>query len=230
MKATLALDYYAQGQAPLSRKDEHLIDALPYVDGIPSDLNVNQLIEEELKHSDKKPSDYLREMPPMPSTFERHAILKAELERVKRKEQMQPLESTRYLLLEPESLLKHDPSEWKKSLENAQSQLEHQSTRIGNLELMMKLGDKNWRAQCQMSEAAVASFEAELARIKRLIQKINVDRKLQQTAAGSELRKAEQEYYELLVKNNEIEMASDRLEAQLNKLRQHSDIAQQNEA
>jgi pre-mRNA-splicing factor SPF27 len=220
--AALAIDFYAQGQEPLSRKDEHLIDSLPYIDAVPSDLDVNAMIEEEMKNSDMKPSDYLKRLPPVPVPFEGHAMLKAELERVKRKEPMKPLDSARYLLLDPESLMKHDPSEWKKSLNNAQAQLEHQSTRISNLELMMKLGAQNWRAQCQMSEAAVASLEAELSRVKTLIQKINVDRKLQQAAAGSELRKAEQEYYELLVKNNEIEMASDRLESQLHQLRQHT--------
>ena len=47
-----------------------------------------------------------------------------------------------------------------------------------------------------------------------------MDRKLNQTAAGSELRKAEQEYYELLVKNAEIEAASDGLEDQINRLRE----------
>ena len=59
-----------------------------------------------------------------------------------------------------------------------------------------------------------------MSRVKQRIQSINMDRKLNQTAAGSELRKAEQEYYELLVKNAEIEAASDGLEDQINRLRE----------
>ncbi len=80
----LALDYKAYGQSGGWRKGEDLVDALPYIDSLTPELKqqVDALIEEELKRSTKKPSDYLREMPSLPPTvFEGHPILAAEYER-----------------------------------------------------------------------------------------------------------------------------------------------------
>ena len=80
----LALEGTAHGQAAGWRKGEDLIDALPYIDALDPALKktVDELIEEEMKKSTKKPADYLREMPAMPSgSLESHPMLMAELER-----------------------------------------------------------------------------------------------------------------------------------------------------
>lgn len=66
------------------RKGEDVVDALPYVDSLPPEAKriVDRLIEEEVRRSTKKPSDYLREMPPMPpTTLDAHPLLAAEYER-----------------------------------------------------------------------------------------------------------------------------------------------------
>ena len=55
---------------------------------------------------------------------------------------MQPLDTTRYRLDAPQGPKRHDFSAWKAAVDNAHSQLEHQYTRILNLELMLKYGDK----------------------------------------------------------------------------------------
>lgn len=84
MSAPLALDYKAHGQSSGWRKGEDLIDALPYIDPLPADVKrqVDALIDAELKKSTKQPSDYLREMPQVPSAlFEGHPLLAAEYER-----------------------------------------------------------------------------------------------------------------------------------------------------
>jgi pre-mRNA-splicing factor SPF27 len=84
MAKVLAIETAAYGQSSGWRKGEDLIDALPYIDTLPPELKqqVDALIEEELKKSTKKPADYLREMPPMPTTaFEGHPMLANEFER-----------------------------------------------------------------------------------------------------------------------------------------------------
>ena len=80
----LALDFKPHGQAAGWRKGEDIIDALPYIDPLAPEAKkvVDALIEEELKRSTKKPSDYLREMPALPAAmFEGHPLLAAEYER-----------------------------------------------------------------------------------------------------------------------------------------------------
>jgi pre-mRNA-splicing factor SPF27 len=218
MAKVLAIETAAYGQSSGWRKGEDLIDALPYIDTLPPELKqqVDALIEEELKKSTKKPADYLREMPPMPTTaFEGHPMLANEFERVKSKAPMAPLDMTRYRLEAPVASKRHDFGAWKASVDNAHSQLEHQYLRITNLELMLKYGDKNWRAQGQLVDSLVKQYETELAETKKQITAVNLERKLQQTAAGNELRKAETEYQELVLKNIEIEMACDRLEKEI---------------
>lgn len=219
--AALRLDYAGHGQASGWRRGEDLIDALPYIDPLTPEVKkqVDRLIEEELSRGNRKPSDFLKEMPPVPpSTFDGHPLLATEYERVKSKTEMPPLDSTRYMLNPPGQTRRNDVGEWKRSLDNASAQLEHQYLRILNLELMLKYGDKVWRAQTQLDESLVHQYEAELAETKRKITQLNTERKLQQTAAGLELRKIEEEYYALVQKNFEIETASSRLDDEITSL------------
>jgi ribosomal protein L18E len=43
---------------------------------------------------------------------------------------------------------------------------------------------QNWRAQTQLVDSLAKQFEAELAETKKQIASVNLERKLQQTAAG----------------------------------------------
>jgi hypothetical protein len=55
---------------------------------------------------------------------------------------MAPLDTGRYRLDPPSQARRNDVSAWSASLDNAHAQLEHQATRIQNLELLLKFGDK----------------------------------------------------------------------------------------
>ncbi|GLC36044.1 hypothetical protein PLESTB_000531900 [Pleodorina starrii] len=217
-KRPLALDYTAHGAAKGWRANEHLIDALPYVDHVPPELrpHVDALIEEEKRKSTKLPSDYLRELPPVRAPqFDEHPVLKTEYERVRSKQPMQALDTVRYRLDPPPQNKRGDVNAWRQALENAHSQLEHQHLRILNQELLLKHGDKSWRAQVQLDEASVKSLEQQLAAIKKETDQLNRERKLQQHAAGSELSKLERQYMAQVRKNWDIERACDRLEEQV---------------
>jgi pre-mRNA-splicing factor SPF27 len=95
---------------------------------------------------------------------------------------MRPLDSERYRLDPPAQ--RNDLAAWRKALDNAHSQLEHQHLRVLNQELMLKHGDKVWRVQVAADEAAAKGLEAQLAGVKRDIDAINQQRKLSQHAAG----------------------------------------------
>eukprot|EP00798_Chlamydomonas_sp_ICE-L_P014476 gene14476-20500_t len=197
-KAPLALDYAGHGKALGWRKGEHLIDALPYIDPLAPEVKkqVDQLIEDELRRGGKKPSDFLKDLPAMPTqAFEGHPLLATEYERVKAKKEMPALDATRYMLNPPPQTLRNDIGEWKKALDNAGSQLEHQHLRILNLELMLKYGDKVWRAQTQLDESLVIDVIL-ICLLPHL--------------TGSELGKIEENYYSLVQKNFEIENACSR--------------------
>uniref|UniRef100_A0A7R9VI47 Pre-mRNA-splicing factor SPF27 n=1 Tax=Chlamydomonas euryale TaxID=1486919 RepID=A0A7R9VI47_9CHLO len=211
------------------RKDEHLVDALPYVDGLTPQAKriVDELIDAEVRRSTKRPADYLREMPPLPaSRLEGHAMLEAEYERVKTKQPMAQLDTTRYRLDAPQGTKRHDFGAWRAAADNAHAQLEHQYLRIANLELLLRHGDKTWRAQGQLVDSLVSQFKSQLAELQAAVAAVNSERKLQQTAAGGELRRAEMTYYEMVHKNLQIEVACNKLEAEVAALREaHPDAA-----
>jgi len=52
--------------------DAEIIDALPYIDDDYADprvkLEVDRLVEDEMRRSSKKPTDFLKDFPPLPSS------------------------------------------------------------------------------------------------------------------------------------------------------------------
>lgn len=65
---------------PAWSSGSELIDALPYIDDDYGDskvkAEVDRLVEEEMRRSTKKPSDFLKDLPPLPKfNFEVHVYL-----------------------------------------------------------------------------------------------------------------------------------------------------------
>ncbi|KAL6756456.1 Pre-mRNA-splicing factor SPF27 [Haematococcus lacustris] len=218
MAKPLALMQAAYGQAQGWRRGEDLIDALPYIDGLTPEFKqqVDALIDDEMKRSIKRPSDYLRELPPVPApSFAGSSVLCNEYERVKSGQPMAAIDTSRFRLDPPAASKRNDLAAWKAALDNAHSQLEHQYTRILNLELVLKYGDKTWRAQNQLNEVTLKQVEVEAAALAKAKNDLNQARKLAQTLAGQELSRAHTEYYSLVRKNFEIERACQVLEEQV---------------
>lgn len=125
-----------------------------------------------------------RDVQPPPFTPTPPPLASALLRRVRAKLPMQALDNTRYRLDPPPQTKRGDLGAWKAALDNANSQLEHQYLRILNQELLLKHGDKVWRAQGQLDDALVKGLEAQLAATKKETDALNRERKLQQMAAG----------------------------------------------
>jgi pre-mRNA-splicing factor SPF27 len=137
---------------------------------------------------------------------------------VRARQPMPPLDVTRFRLDPPPAAQRSDPNAWRKAADNACAQLEHQLNRIANLELLLKFGPNAWRAQAQLSGAAAKQLEARVTDLHKRVDALNRERKVQQMAAGAELRKLEDEWASAVRKNLEISLACERLEAEVRML------------
>ncbi|EIE27254.1 breast carcinoma amplified sequence 2 [Coccomyxa subellipsoidea C-169] len=222
MVQPLALDVAPHGEATGWRKDEHLIDALAYIDPLSQEekTKVDALIMEELKNSVKRPQDYLKEMPALPDfNLEGHPVLKAEYERVKAGQPMAQLDTTRYRLDEPPLNRRNDVAAWKAALENAHSQLEHQYNRLLNMELLLQFGPKAWQAHIRHLEVGHKRLEDMLAETRAAVEAVNRERKVSQLQAQEEMTDYEGRWATTVAKNREIDAACRELEAEIASLR-----------
>jgi pre-mRNA-splicing factor SPF27 len=274
----LALTSAAHSEQKGWRRNQDLVDALPYVDNLAPEEKqaVDALIEEEVRcasaprssscyayahlahvhipvqmaRSTKRPSDFLSELPPVPVSrlaevrcycyycsptrgcpgpcgcqpmitlllppcaAQDHPLLAAELARVAAGEKLAAVSFERYNLNPPPAAQRGDPAAWRAALDNAHAQLEQQHNRLLNLELLLKFGPTTWRAHNEALAAYVARLQAALAATRAAIDDLNRERKLQQTAAGRELRALQDDYMSLLRKNAEIEAACRALEGE----------------
>lgn len=122
------------------------------------------------------------------------------------------LDLSRYKLDPPAG---EDPVEWRKAIENAQAQLEHQTNRAVNLELLKKFGATKWKIHNEQVAQLKTKLAAELEEAKSRVEQINRKRKTEQVAAGQELSQLEHGYYDLVYKNHQIETANWQLEKKL---------------
>jgi len=195
-----------------------IVDALPYVDTGYDEAGVREgalaLVEEETRRY-RPTKNYLEHLPVAEFSAFETEIMKAEFERLSHRQPMEMLNMKRYELPQPPSGKLNDLSAWKECVDNSIAQLEHQASRISNLELLSEFGSAAWKSHNETLVHMVEIQQKQLVETRRRIQEINWQRKRDQTAAGEKLKTLEDSWVGLVSKNYEIEIACAELEKQM---------------
>lgn len=205
MSSVVAIPTAAQPTQPAD--DGAIVDALPYFDQGYDDAARQEalaLIKEEAKHL-RPPSTYLKDRP-IKIEFET-AIMGAEFERIAKQHQMEPLSMKRYELPAPPPNKLAELAAWQDSIENSMAQLEHQTIRGINLDLMLEYGCETWKIYLDVLTSDLAKAQKRLDELKAEVNAVNQRRKDKQLNAGAQLKALEAQWVSLVFKNYTIEEA-----------------------
>ncbi|EDQ86977.1 uncharacterized protein MONBRDRAFT_33609 [Monosiga brevicollis MX1] len=193
--------------------------ALPYVD---RDLElpgmqqaVDAALEAEMQATPFDEEAYgarvqqmLRVMP------ESTAMVQGEMERKAKGDNLPGFATGRYNLPPPPKAKQNDYNAWLEAVHNARAQLQHQCTRIENLELMTDFGGQKWMRYNEQLEQIKSDLENDLAAIKSRLDEMNWERQQEQTTAGQELYQLEVQWGQLVMQNYQLAVACGQLEEQ----------------
>ncbi|GAB1869195.1 Pre-mRNA-splicing factor SPF27 [Camponotus japonicus] len=200
---------------------EVIVDALPYIDQGYDEPGVREaalaMVEEETRRY-RPTKNYLEHLQPLNITAFETEVMKHEFERMQNRLPMEVLSMKRYELPPPPSGKLNDLAAWNESVQNSSAQLEHQATRICNLELMMDYGCEAWKSYLEVLVQLVGQAQKQLQVLRKMIQEINWQRKSMQTQGGDKLRALEAQWVGLVSKNYEIEQACVHLEEEIQKI------------
>lgn len=177
--------------------------------------------------------------------------MQGEMKRIESGVKMEPLDETRMSIEPPRLHEQQNPDAWKKCVDNASAQLEHQHhrcdligvqltqatsarhelvlnshfnlCRVQNFQLAVKFGPAVWKAHNARTDVYINMAEKRLREVKAEITKVNQRRKLQQEQAKVTLDRLSKEYNDLVQRNIAIALACKKLEMQKEKEQQDAE-------
>jgi len=208
----------------MSQQSEVVVDALPYIDHGYDEPGVREaalaMVEEETRRY-RPTKNYLDHLPAMNLAAFETTMMKKEFDRLGNRQPMDTLSMKRYELPTPPAGKMTDIQAWNECVENSMAQLEHQKTRILNLELMLEYGGESWKIYNEVLVELLNKVQTQLADVKKEIQEVNWTRKNQQTQVGEKMKQLESEWVGLVSKNYEIEQALINMEAEYENMKRH---------
>ncbi|XP_018331574.1 pre-mRNA-splicing factor SPF27 [Agrilus planipennis] len=208
---------------------EIIVDALPYIDQGYDELGVREaataMVDEECRRY-RPTKNYLENLPPLNVTAFETPIMRTEFERLQNRSPLEAMSMKRYELPPPPSGKLNELGAWAECVDNSQAQLEHQSVRILNLQLMLQYCCPIWQRYLQTLVECENSATKKLTELRQGIQEINWQRKSLQTKGGEQLTMLETKWVQLVSQNYEIEQTCTAAEEYIQTLQHH--IQQQN--
>ncbi|KAJ2048612.1 hypothetical protein H4S04_003724 [Coemansia sp. S16] len=189
------------------------LDSLPYIDKEYDDPAIRSQVLEMIQEEMGRMSPPV--IPRSTSLFKNSELLRKEYERVKSGRPLPPFDIDRYKLEAPKEA---NIDEWQWASDNAASQLEHQSIRLVNLELLQQFGANAWKLSNFQKERMLAVIENATDGYKRTGVDLNKARKYEQVEAGVKLRDLESRWEEGVRQCIEIQVANCQLLAEISKL------------
>lgn len=172
------------------------------------------MVDEECRRY-KPTKNYLEHLPqPNTLAFETE-LMRNEFSRIEGGMRMETMNTKRYELPGPPAGKLSEIQAWQESVDNSFAQLEHQSVRLLNLELLEKYGCEAWKAGLEVVVGLNAKAQKELAELKKEIQDVNWSRKNKQMQTGEQLNRLNNQWVTLVSCNFEIESAIKQLEQQI---------------
>ena len=92
--------------------------------------------------------------------------MKAEFERLSQKKPIDVLSMKRYELPPPSTGRMNDIQAWIECVDNSKAQLEHQTTRILNLELMSEFGCESWKIHNNVLTLMIPQYQKKLQELR----------------------------------------------------------------
>lgn len=164
------------------------------------------MVEEECRRY-RPTKNYLDILPPLNITAFETPMMHTEFERLQNRLPMETMSMKRYELPPPPSGKMSEISAWTECVENSQAQLEHQSVRILNLQLMLEYCCPAWQRYLQTLQNVERIASKTLAELRQQLQEVNWLRKSLQTKGGDQLKQLEAKWVTLVSHNYEIEQA-----------------------
>jgi pre-mRNA-splicing factor SPF27 len=173
------------------------------------------MVDEECRRY--KPSkNYLDHLPPLNTGLFETDLIRNEFQRIEGGVRMETMNTKRYELPTPPSGKLGEIQAWQECVDNSFAQLEHQSIRYLNLELLQKYGIEAWKSGLEVLISLNAKAQKELLYLKKEIQDVNWRRKNKQLQTGDKLNQLNNQWVSLVSCNFEIESAIKQLEVQIN--------------
>ena len=172
------------------------------------------MVDEECRRY-KPTKNYLDFLPPLNTASFETELMRSEFSRIETGARMDTLSTKRYELPAPPAGKLGEIQAWQESVDNSLAQLEHQSIRSLNLELMNKYGSETWKVALEVMVAMSAKAQKELQELKKDIQDVNWKRKDKQLKTGDKLNQLNHQWVSLVSCNYEIEQAIALLEQKI---------------
>jgi len=150
------------------------LDALPYIDAHYADeslkAEVEKLVGAEMEVSPLTPEEYLirRNLAIPDLQFINSTFLETEWKRVQERRGLSPFDTSRYSVDPPLEEEKGQIVAWQKAVQNAKAQIENQTNRIVNLELMKRYGGHAWKTYNQSLTVMEKSYEILMKEKKKM--------------------------------------------------------------